>query len=72
MQVDFLWRKHRVIVELDGFATHSTRRAFQYDRRRDQLLTLAGWQVIRFTWDEVTNEPGHVIDVMRKLVLAAA
>jgi hypothetical protein len=72
MQVDFLWRRQRVIVEVDGFATHRTRQAFQRDRRRDQLLTLAGWRVIRFTWDEVTKEPTHVIDVMRKLVSVAA
>ncbi|HSF03563.1 MAG TPA: hypothetical protein VLA62_11155 [Solirubrobacterales bacterium] len=39
MQVDFLWRNYRVIVEVDGFATHRTRQAFQRDRRRDQLLT---------------------------------
>jgi hypothetical protein len=33
---DFLWRRQRVIVELDGFATHGTRRAFERDRRRDR------------------------------------
>lgn len=71
MQVDFLWRTQRVVVEVDRFATHRTRQAFQRDRRRDQLLSLAGWRVIRFTWDEVTKEPGHVIEVMRKLVSAA-
>ena len=68
MQVDFLWRRHRVIVEVDGFATHRTRQAFQRDRRRDQLLTLAGWRVIRFTWDDVTKDPARVIDVLRKLM----
>ncbi len=71
MQVDFLWRQDRVIVEVDGFATHRTRQAFQRDRRRDQLLTSAGWRVIRFTWDQVTKEPTYVIEVMRKLVSAA-
>ena len=68
MQVDFLWRQDRVIVEVDGFATHRTRQAFQRDRRRDQLLTSAGWRVIRFTWDQVTNDPGHVVEVARRLV----
>jgi very-short-patch-repair endonuclease/predicted transcriptional regulator of viral defense system len=71
MQVDFLWRQDRVIVEVDGFATHRTRQAFRRDRRRDQLLTSAGWRVIRFTWDQVTKEPTYVIEVMRKLVSAA-
>jgi Protein of unknown function (DUF559) len=67
MDVDFLWRRHRVIVETDGFHTHGTRQAFQRDRRRDQLLALAGWQVIRFTWDDVTNEPRYVTEVLRRL-----
>jgi very-short-patch-repair endonuclease len=72
MQVDFVWRTQRVIVETDGFRTHGTRQAIQRDRRRDQLLTLAGWQVIRFTWDEVTNEPRHVTHVLRNLLTGAA
>jgi hypothetical protein len=71
MQADFVWHKQRVIVETDGFRTHGTRRAFQRDRRRDQLLRLAGWQVIRFTWDDVTKEPRHVIEVVRKLLSGA-
>jgi very-short-patch-repair endonuclease len=68
MQVDFLWRRHRVIVEVDGFRTHGTRQAFQRDRRRDQLATLAGWHVIRFTWDDVTQRPEHVMEVMRAVL----
>jgi very-short-patch-repair endonuclease len=68
MQVDFLRHEHPLVVEVDGFATHGTRHAFQRDRRRDQLLSLAGWQVIRFTWDEVTKEPRHVLEVLRKLL----
>jgi very-short-patch-repair endonuclease len=71
MQVDFLWRKQRVIAETDGFRTHGTRQAFQRDRRRDQLLALAGWRVVRFTWDQVTKLPEQVIEVMRKLVSVA-
>jgi predicted transcriptional regulator of viral defense system len=68
MQVDFVWHEQRVIVETDGFGTHGTRQAFHRDRRRDQLLVLAGWQVVRFTWDQVTGEPGYVLEVVRKLV----
>jgi very-short-patch-repair endonuclease len=68
MQVDFLWRDERVIVETDGYATHGTRQAFRRDRRRDRMLALAGWRVARFTWEEVTEEPTHVTAVVRKLL----
>jgi len=72
IQVDFVWFKQRVIVETDGFGTHGTRQAFQRDRRRDQLLSLAGWRVVRFTWDEVTKEPGYVTGVVRELLASHA
>jgi very-short-patch-repair endonuclease len=57
LQVDFAWHRERVIAETDGFDTHRTRQAFRRDRRRDRLLSLAGWRVVRFTWDDVTGDP---------------
>jgi hypothetical protein len=68
LQGDFAWFGQQVIVETDGFSAHGTRQAFRRDRRRDRILSLAGWQVVRFTWDEVTNEPGQVTEVVRKLL----
>jgi hypothetical protein len=52
-RVDFMWRRERVIVELDGYGTHRTRLAFQRDRRRDALATAMGWRPLRFTHDDV-------------------
>ncbi len=72
MQVDFVFHGPRVVVETDGFRTHGTRQAFHRDRRRDRLLGLAGWRVIRFTWDDVTHDPEHVTKVLRDLLLPAA
>jgi very-short-patch-repair endonuclease len=68
IQVDFVWHGPRLVVETDGFGTHGTRRAFREDRRRDRVLGLAGWRVIRFTWDDLTCAPGHVAAVLRDLV----
>jgi very-short-patch-repair endonuclease len=68
MQVDFVWRESRLIVETDGFGTHGTRQAFGRDRSRDRLLNLAGWRVVRFTWDEVAGEPEKVIGQVRALL----
>jgi very-short-patch-repair endonuclease len=55
-EVDFLWRPERLAVEVDGHAAHGTRRAFEDDRRRDAVLLLAGWRVVRFTWRQVSDE----------------
>lgn len=57
MEVDFAWPEHRVIVELDGFAFHATRRAFEDDRARDRRLQACGWRVIRITWRQLHDEP---------------
>lgn len=53
---DFLWPEAKLIVETDG-GTHRTRRAFEADRRRDQLLAEAGYTTLRFTWRQITIEP---------------
>ena len=33
-EVDFLWRKAKLVVEMDGFAFHRSAKAFEVDRRR--------------------------------------
>jgi very-short-patch-repair endonuclease len=59
-EVDFLWRSQRLAVEVDGFAFHSSRRAFNRDRRRDSLLSLKGLRVLRITWSQIVEEPEAV------------
>jgi very-short-patch-repair endonuclease/predicted transcriptional regulator of viral defense system len=71
-QADFLWREHRLIVETDGRDVHTTRKAFDHDRERDQRLTLAGFTVVRFTWQQVTREPRRVAEALRGLLARLA
>jgi predicted transcriptional regulator of viral defense system len=59
-EADFVWHAERLIAETDGRAVHTTRRAFEHDRRRDQRLNLLGWRVVRFTWRQVEEEPAAV------------
>ena len=70
-RVDFLWRQQRLIVETDGRDVHSTRQAFERDRKRDQRLMLAGWRVVRFTWRQITREPERVAATLRALLAQA-
>ena len=56
-EVDAYWPAHRLIVEVDGFRFHSSRQAFERDRRKDAALTAAGNRVVRVTWSRLTNEP---------------
>jgi very-short-patch-repair endonuclease len=60
-EVDVLWRRARLIVEIDGFAYHGSATAFERDRRRDATLIAAGFRVIRFTWRQLVHESGCVL-----------
>jgi hypothetical protein len=55
-RVDFHWPGTTLVVETDGFAFHAMPTTFAEDRRRDQKLTLAGYTVVRLTWDQVTGD----------------
>jgi very-short-patch-repair endonuclease len=59
--VDMFWPAQRLVVEFDGFAYHSGRRAFEHDRLRDQDLVAAGYRVIRITARQLDQTPFAVI-----------
>jgi very-short-patch-repair endonuclease len=65
LEVDFHWPDRRLVVEADSWEFHSGRGAFERDRRRDQLLRLAGWERVRITWSQVTRKPEEVIEAVR-------
>jgi very-short-patch-repair endonuclease len=68
VEVDVLFAHHRVIVELDGAATHDTTPAFHADRRRDAIAAAAGFQTLRYTWERVTREPATVSAELRAVL----
>lgn len=66
--VDFLWRRERLVVEVDGWESHGTRSAFEADRARDARLKSLGYQVLRFTHWQVAHEPRAVVSTLRDLL----
>jgi very-short-patch-repair endonuclease len=62
------WPAQRLVVELDGRATHGTRAAFERDRLRDTALQLAGYRVLRVTHRRMAAEPEEVIRAVRRLL----
>jgi very-short-patch-repair endonuclease len=60
-EVDCHWPDARLVVEVDGFAYHASRAAFERDRRRDADLVVAGLRVVRFTWRQLVHEPEAVV-----------
>jgi len=60
-EIDFVWRDQRLVVEVDGFAFHSSRAAFERDRRRDAALAALGYRVIRVTWRQIVDRAATVV-----------
>lgn len=65
IEVDCVWREHRLVVELDGRAVHATAAAFEADRARDRALVAAGWRVIRITWRHLRGDPRRLAADLR-------
>jgi very-short-patch-repair endonuclease len=68
LEVDALWPDQRLVVEIDGFAFHQGRRAFEHDRRRDQRLRAAGYDVVRITWRQLVDEPERIVALLAGLL----
>ena len=64
-RVDLFWDAARLVAELDGHATHATRRQRQVGAERAARLVLAGWRVLTFTYEDVVERPGHVAATIR-------
>jgi very-short-patch-repair endonuclease len=67
-KVDLVWMDGRLVVELDGYADHATRRAFIGDRHRDYELMLSGYTVLRLANDEVLQDFGRAVEKIRDVV----
>jgi very-short-patch-repair endonuclease len=56
-RVDAYFPEHRLIVELDGYATHGTKAAFSRDRAQDAyIFEVTGIPTIRYTYDQTTRQ----------------
>ena len=65
-EVDFHWPAQRLIVEVHGYSYHSTRAAFERDRRRDAELQSSGYHVLRTTWRQITEEPAATSAILAR------
>lgn len=68
--VDVGFPQHKVAIEVDGFAFHSSARDFQSDRKRQNEIALRGWQVLRFTWLDLVDAPERVVAQIRHAISA--
>jgi very-short-patch-repair endonuclease len=65
-RVDFLFADFGVVLETDGYLTHSTAEAFEADRERQNALSASGLTVLRWTWKAVRERPDELIAQLRE------
>jgi very-short-patch-repair endonuclease len=65
-EIDALWERERVAVELDSREIHGTHKKFESDRLRDRILVAEGWRTMRFTWRQLQDEPNAIAEDLRQ------
>ncbi|WP_020390207.1 DUF559 domain-containing protein [Kribbella catacumbae] len=64
-RIDLAHPTLRLALEADSFAHHGTRAALARDCRRHTQLTIRGWRLLRFSWEDVMLEPEWVVNSVR-------
>lgn len=65
IEIDALWERERVAVELDSRGIHGTRKKFESDRQRDRILIAERWRTMRITWRQLQEEPEEIVRDLR-------
>jgi len=59
-RLDFAYPELKIGIELDGYAFHSGREAFERDRHRLTELVNEGWHMLVFTRAQLRDHPAWV------------
>ena len=71
-RLDVAWPEERVFAELDGAAWHDGWEARRRDMRRQTAVVALGWRPLRFTWDDVVDDPDGTASAVSLALLSAA
>lgn len=66
--IDIAFPAQRLAIEIDGRLHETKEDLFQSDRWRQNALALAGWRVIRFTFEMVRDHPDLMVAVIRRML----
>jgi very-short-patch-repair endonuclease len=71
-RVDFAWPEQMVALEVDGFAFHSDRTAWEKDRSRQSRLAAAGWRVHHVTHERLADPDSIIAELRRSMCVPVA
>ncbi|MBO0815574.1 MAG: DUF559 domain-containing protein [Actinobacteria bacterium] len=60
-RADFLWRAYRTVGEADGAVKYADTARAMAQLERDARLRAAGFEVVHFTWQDITRTPDQVV-----------
>lgn len=67
-RVDCRWPERRLTVELDSYRFHSSRHAWEQDRRREREARARGDEFRRYTYGDVVEDPRFMLSDLRALL----
>jgi very-short-patch-repair endonuclease/predicted transcriptional regulator of viral defense system len=67
-EVDFLWRRRKLVVETDGGRFHDNPAAGSRDSDRNRALTDAGFFISRFGWEDLRDRPDESMSELARLL----
>jgi very-short-patch-repair endonuclease len=69
-EVDFLWRRQKLVIETDGGQFHDNPAAGSRDSERNHALSEAGYRIPRLGWDDLRDMPDRTMAEIRRALLA--
>jgi very-short-patch-repair endonuclease len=66
--VDCRWVEQRLTVELDGYRYHSSRHAWELDRRREREAYARGDDFRRYTYGDVFEDSAPMLAELRRVL----
>jgi hypothetical protein len=64
-RLDLAWPSVLVAVEADGRMYHDDPEPLYRDRAKGNAATISRWRILRFTWADVKQRPGWIVETVR-------
>lgn len=66
-KIDIASRIHKIAIEIDGLS-HNTKKVKECDNRKEQLLILKGWRILRLSNLLIKNELQNCVQVVLSMI----
>jgi very-short-patch-repair endonuclease len=71
-KIDLAFPAQRLAIEVDGWAWHVDPERFRHDRRKGNYITRCSWDLLRFTWHGLHDQPAESIsEISQTLAIPA-